>query len=127
MLPIQMFFQQAGAPAAGAAGDPAAAADPMGGLLGSLLLPLGMIVIFYFLLIRPQNNRMKKHKAMLSALKKGDTVVTQGGIIGRVFKISDDEVTIDTGEGGKLRVVRGMIVDVRNPAAPAAANDVKES
>jgi preprotein translocase subunit YajC len=127
MLPIQMFFQQAAAPAAAAGGDPAAAADPMGGLLGSLLLPLGMIVIFYFLLIRPQNNRMKKHKEMLSALKKGDTVVTQGGIIGRVFKIADDEVTIDTGEGGKLRIVRAMIVDVRNPAAPAAANDVKES
>jgi preprotein translocase subunit YajC len=122
MLLIPMLFQ-----AAPAAGGAAPAGDPMGGLLGSLLLPVGMIVIFYFLLIRPQNQRMKKHKAMLSAMKKGDTVVTQGGIIGKVAKLADDEVTIDTGEGGKLRIVRSMIVDVRNPAAPAPANDVKES
>jgi preprotein translocase subunit YajC len=123
MFLIPMLFQAAPA-AGGAAGAPA---DPMGGLLGSLLLPVGMIVIFYFLLIRPQNNRMKKHKAMLAAMKKGDTVVTQGGIIGKIAKLADDEVTIDTGEGGKLRIVRSMIVDVRNPAAPAPANDVKES
>ena len=85
----------------------------------SLLLPVGMIVIFYFLLIRPQNQRMKKHRAMIAAMKKGDTVVTQGGIIGRIFKLADDEVTIDTGEGGKLRIVRGMIVEVKNsPARP---------
>lgn len=119
MLPIPMFFQQAAAPAAGAAG---------GDLLMSLMLPIGMIVIFYFLLIRPQNQRMKKHRAMIAAMKKGDTVITQGGIIGRVFKLSDDEVTIDAGEGVKLRVMRGMIVDVKSRAdAPAAANDVKES
>lgn len=122
MLLIPMLFQ-----AAPAAGGAVGAADPMGGLLGSLLLPIGMIVIFYFLLIRPQNQRMKKHKAMLAAMKKGDTVVTQGGVIGKIFKLADDEVTIDTGEGGKLRIVRSMIVDVRNPAPPAAANDVKES
>lgn len=119
MLPIPMFFQQAAAPAAGSAG---------GDLLMSLMLPIGMIVIFYFLLIRPQNQRMKKHRAMIAAMKKGDTVITQGGIIGRVFKLSDDEVTIDAGEGVKLRVMRGMIVDVKSRAdAPAAANDVKES
>lgn len=118
MLPIPMFFQAAAAPAAGAGG---------GDLMMSLLLPVGMIVIFYFLLIRPQNARMKKHRAMIAAMKKGDTVITQGGIIGRVFKLSDDEVTIDTGEGGKLRIVRGMIVEVKNSAgASAPANDVKE-
>ena len=120
MLPIVMFFQQT-APAAGAP------ADPMGGMLSTLLLPIGMIVIFYFLLIRPQNQRMKKHKAMLEALKRGDTVVTQGGVIGKVFKIAPDEVTLDTGEGGKLRIVRSMIVDVRNQSEPAPANDTKES
>jgi preprotein translocase subunit YajC len=119
MPPIIMFFQQS-APAAGASGD------PMGGMLGTLLLPIGMIVIFYFLLIRPQNQRMKKHKAMLEALKRGDTVVTQGGVIGKIFKIAPDEVTLDTGEGGKLRIVRSMIVDVRSLSEPAPANDVKE-
>jgi preprotein translocase subunit YajC len=64
---------------------------------------------------------------MLAALRKGDTVVTQGGIIGKVFKLADDEITVDTGEGGKLRIVRSMIVDVRNTSAPAPANDAKES
>jgi preprotein translocase subunit YajC len=118
MLLIPMFFQQAGG------GD--AGGDPMGGLLGSLLLPIGMIVIFYFLLIRPQSQRAKKHKAMLGALKKGDSVVTSGGIIGKVFKLADDEVTIDTGEGGKLRIVRSMIVDVRTRGEPVPANDAKE-
>ena len=118
-----MFFQQAAAPAAGAA----AADGGMGSLLANLMLPIGMIVIFYFLLIRPQNNRMKKHRAMLSNMKKGDTVVTQGGIIGRIFQLKDDEVVLDTGEGGKLRIVRSMIVDVKNPSAPAPANDSKES
>ncbi len=120
MLPIVMFFQQA---APGAAGAPPAG----GGLLEMLLLPLGMIVIFYFLLIRPQNQRMKKHKAMLEALKKGDTILTQGGIIGKIFKISDKEVTIDTGEGGKLRIARGMVVDLYSTGEPAPANDTKES
>jgi preprotein translocase subunit YajC len=118
MLPIPMFFQ--------AGAGPAAAAAPGGDLMMSLLLPVGMIVIFYFLLIRPQNNRMKKHRAMIAAMKKGDKVVTQGGIIGRVFKITDDEVTIDTGEGGKLRIVRSMVVEVKNNDGPAPANDVKE-
>ncbi|MDP3494091.1 MAG: preprotein translocase subunit YajC [Hyphomonadaceae bacterium] len=124
MSSFLMFFQQAAAPAVGAApaGD-----GGMGALLANLMLPIGMIVIFYFLLIRPQNNRMKKHKAMLAGMKKGDTVVTQGGIIGRIFALKDDEVVIDTGEGGKLRIVRGMIVDVKNPSAPAAANDSKGS
>lgn len=123
MSSLIMFFQQAAAPAAAAA----PAGDGMGALLANLMLPIGMIVIFYFLLIRPQNNRMKKHKAMLSAMKKGDKVVTQGGIIGRIFSLNDEEVVLDTGEGGKLRIVRSMIVDVKNPAAPAPANDSKES
>ncbi len=118
MLPIPMFFQAGAAPAAAGGG---------GDLMMSLLLPVGMIVIFYFLLIRPQNNRMKKHRAMIASMKKGDKVVTQGGIIGRIFKISDEEVTIDTGEGGKLRIARGMIVEVKNGDGQAPANDVKES
>jgi preprotein translocase subunit YajC len=117
MLPIPMFFQAGAAPAAAAGG---------GDLMMSLLLPVGMIVIFYFLLIRPQSQRLKKHRAMIAAMKKGDKVITQGGIIGRVFKITDDEVTIDTGEGGKLRIVRSMVVEVKNSDGPAPANDVKE-
>ncbi|HOY77638.1 MAG TPA: preprotein translocase subunit YajC [Hyphomonadaceae bacterium] len=124
MSSFMMFLQQAAAPAAGAA--PAGDAG-MGSLLANLMLPIGMIVIFYFLLIRPQNNRMKKHRAMLAGMKKGDKVVTQGGIIGRIFSLNDEEIVLDTGEGGKLRIARGMIVDVKNPTAPAPANDSKQS
>ncbi|MEQ1610787.1 MAG: preprotein translocase subunit YajC [Hyphomonadaceae bacterium] len=120
MSSFLMFFQQAAAPAAAAGGGPES-------LLLNLMLPIGMIVIFYFLLIRPQNNRMKKHRAMLAAMKKGDTVITQGGIIGRIFALKDDEIVLDTGEGGKLRIVRGMIVEVKNPSAPTPANDSKGS
>jgi preprotein translocase subunit YajC len=123
MLLSPMMFQAA--PAAG--GDAAAAGGGMTALLMNLLPMVGIIAIFYFLLIRPQSQRAKKHREMLAALKKGDTVVTQGGIIGKVAKISDDEVTIDNGEGVKLRLLRGMIMDVRSRGEPAPANDVKES
>ena len=116
MITIPLLFQ---APAG-------AAPPPGGGLIEMLILPVGMIVIFYFLLIRPQNNRMKKHREMIANMKKGDTVITQGGVIGRVFKLADDEVTIDTGEGGKLRIVRSMIMDIKRKN-DAPANDVKES
>ncbi len=117
MLLTQMIFQQAGGDAAGAGGS----------LLSTLMLPVAMIAIFYFLLIRPQQQRQKKHKELLGSLKKGDMVATSGGILGKVAKLTDDEVTIDTGEGGKLRILRGSIMDVRNPGAPAPANDAKES
>jgi preprotein translocase subunit YajC len=117
MITIPLLFQ---APPVGAAPPPG------GGLIEMLILPVGMIVIFYFLLIRPQNNRMKKHREMIANMKKGDTVITQGGVIGRVFKLADDEVTIDTGEGGKLRIVRSMIMDIKRKN-DAPANDVKES
>lgn len=118
MLLTQMIFQQAAGDAAGGGG---------GSLLSTLMLPVAMIAIFYFLLIRPQQQRQKKHREMLGALKKGDTVATSGGIIGKISKLGDDEVTIDTGEGGKLRMLRSAIMDVRNPGAPAPANDAKES
>ncbi len=118
MLPIPLLFQVT-------TGTTTGAAPAGGGLLEMLLLPVGMIVIFYFLLIRPQNNRMKKHREMVANVKKGDKIITQGGIIGRVFKLTDEEVTIDTGEGGKLRIMRGMIMDVKKTDTPA--NDTKES
>ncbi len=118
MLLTPMMFQDAGVGAAGADGGM--------GFLVQLAPLLFIFVIFYFLLIRPQNQRMKKHRAMLGALKKGDTVITQGGIVGKVVKLTDDEVTIDNGEGVKLRFVRSAISDLRNVGEPQAANDAKE-
>lgn len=77
--------------------------------------------VFYFLLIRPQNKRMKAHRAMLAAVSRGDTVVTNGGLIGKVTKVDEDELTIDLGSNQKVKVVASMIADVRNKTV--AAND----
>lgn len=119
MLLTPMIFQAAGADAAAQGGTMA--------LIMNLLPMVGIIAIFYFLLIRPQQQRAKKHREMLGALKRGDDVVTSGGIIGKVAKLTDAEVTIDTGEGGKLRIQRGAIVDLYRQGSPAPANDTKES
>lgn len=96
-------------------------AAPTGGAaLAAQILPLVLIgFIFYFLLIRPQNQRMKAHRALLAAISKGETVVTNGGLIGKVIKVDEDELTIDLGNAQKVRVVRSMIADVRNRAVPA--------
>ena len=70
-----------------------------------LILMLG---IFYFLLIRPQQKRAKEHKAMLQALKKGDTIITNAGFIGRISDIEDDMLTVDLGET-KVQLARGYV------------------
>lgn len=91
---------------------------PAGGAMIQFL-PLVLIgIIFYFLLIRPQNQRMKAHRQMLSEVVRGDTIVTNGGLVGKVKKVSDDELTVDFG-GQSIQVVRTMIADVRNKTAPA--------
>ncbi len=78
-----------------------------------------MFVIFYFLLIRPQQKRAKAHKQMLSELKRGDHVITSSGLLGRILEISDEEALIECGEA-KLRISRGAIGGVIDPKAPAA-------
>ena len=91
-----------------------------GAAMTAQILPLVLIgFIFYFLLIRPQNQRLKAHRALLAAITKGETVVTNGGLIGKVIKVTDDELTIDLGNAQKVKVVRSMIADVRNRAVPA--------
>lgn len=80
----------------------AATATSDGGWVSFLPMIL-IFVVFWFLMIRPQNKRAKEHKAMLSALQKGDEVITQGGILGRITKISDDYLTIEIAE--KIEVV----------------------
>ena len=84
------------------------------------LMPiLLMIVIFYFLLFRPQQQRQKDHKTKLSALRRGDTVVTAGGILGKVTKLIDDNtVEVEIASDTKVRVVRGTISDVINKNEP---------
>jgi preprotein translocase subunit YajC len=94
-------------------------------ILSQLLFIVPIVAIFYFLLIRPQQKRQKAHRLMLEGLKRGDTVITSGGLIGKIVKLEDAEVTLDAGEGVKLRVLRGMILEVRAKGEPIAANDVK--
>ena len=71
-------------------------------------------MIFYFLIIRPQQNKVKEHAAMVAAVKKGDEVVTQGGLIGKVSKVSDEEVTIDFGNNVNIRAVKTTLAHVKS-------------
>ncbi len=112
-----MFISPAFAQAAGA---------PSGGSGLEAILPLVLIfVVFYFLLIRPQQKKMKQHKAMLGAVRRGDRVVTGGGIIGTVTKVVDDnEVTVEIASGVKVRVQRSLISTVLAKTEPV--NDDKK-
>src|SRR6202043_3603260 len=88
-------------------------------------LPLILIfVVFYFLLIRPQQRKTKDHKAMLDALRRGDRVVTGGGIIGTVARVENpEEVTVDIADGVRVRVLRSTISSVLAKPDPAAARE----
>ncbi len=105
------------------AGAPAGAGGLGSGVLGQLLFFVPLILIFYFLLIRPQQQQRKKHQELIANLKRGDTVVTYGGLIAKVTKVGDDEVTIELADGVRTRLVRSMVADVRGKDAPPAAND----
>ena len=84
-------------------------------------IPLILIFgIMYFLLIRPQQKKVKQHAAMVAALRRGDQVVTQGGLIGKVVKVKDDgEVEVEIAEGVKVRVVQSTIATVVSKTEPA--------
>ena len=88
-------------------------------------LPLILIfVVFYFLLIRPQQRKAKDQKAMLDALRRGDRVVTGGGIIGTVARVENpEEVTVDIADGVRVRVLRSTISSVLAKPDPAAARE----
>ena len=85
---------------------------------------VAILVLFYFLLIRPQQKRAKEHQNLISAVKRGDTVVLSSGMIGKVTRVEDAEVNIEIAPSVNVRVVKGMIAEVRNRTA-IAANDAK--
>ena len=88
-------------------------------------LPLILIMgIMYFLLIRPQQKRAKEHAAAIAAVKRGDTVVLGSGMIGKVTRVEEAEVNVEIAPSVNVRVVKGMIAEVRNRTA-IAANDAK--
>ena len=99
---------------------PAFAQEASGGgnLLSALALPLLLLVILYFLLIRPQQRRQKQHKEMVEGVKRGDTVVSSGGLIGKVTKVADNELHIEIADNVKVKIVRGMVADVRSKGQP---------
>jgi len=82
----------------------------------SSLVPLALLFgIFYFLLIRPQQQRMKAHQAMVQAVKRGDTVVTAGGLVGKVAKVKDDgEVMVEIADNVQVRVLKSTLSEVRS-------------
>lgn len=102
----------------------AGGAAPSGGLaaFSSFIPIILMVVIFYFLLIRPQQTRAKQHRAMLDALKRGDTVVTGGGLIGKVIKVDGDEVEVELAASTRVRAIKSTLTEVR-AAGAKPAND----
>jgi preprotein translocase subunit YajC len=93
-----------------------------GGGMGALLIQLFpfllIFVVFYFLLIRPQQQRVKKHREMVEALRRGDEVVTAGGLIGKVTRVADGELTVELAQGVRVKVVRQTISEVRARTEP---------
>ena len=89
-----------------------AAAQQPGGGFGTLLLPIVLIGVMYFLMIRPQMKRAKEHRAMLERLSKGDEVITNGGIAGTVSDIGESFVTVEVADNVRLRVQKGAIANV---------------
>lgn len=76
-------------------------------MLNSLIVPTMLIIgIMYFLMIRPQQKRLKEHRDMVAAIRRGDTIVTSGGIIGKVTKVDENELQVEIAEGVKIKVVR---------------------
>lgn len=89
-------------------------------LFSSFVPIILLIAIFWFLIFRPQQKRMKAHQAMLAAVKRGDTVITSGGIVGKVTKVAEGEdLEVEVAQGVKVKVVRSMIADVRTKSEPA--------
>lgn len=107
----------------------AQAAAGGGGSGFEAFLPLILIFgVFYVLLIRPQQKKMKEHKATLSAIRRGDKVVTGGGIVGTVTKVIDDlEITVEIADGVKVRVQRGLISTVLSKTEPVKGDKKSES
>ncbi len=94
--------------------------EGQGGGMSFLIIQLGLIaLVFYFLIIRPQSQARKRHEALLEDLKKGDEVVTSGGVMGKVTDIKDARITIETGTA-QIVVLRQRITQVGDAVAPGA-------
>jgi len=104
-----------------------AAGGDTSNMLVSLLPFVLIFVIMYFLILRPQQKRVKQHQEMVKNVRRGDTVVTSGGLIGKVTKVIDDEqIEVELSEGVRIRQVRQMISDVRAKGEPVKGEPAKD-
>lgn len=93
-----------------------------GDFLISLFPFIALFAIMYFLVLRPQQKRLKDHQNMVANVRRGDVVVTSGGVIGKVSRTDDLEVTVEIAEGVKIRVVKSTLAEVRSKSEPVPAN-----
>jgi len=110
--------------------SPAYAQSPFGGgstdMITSLLPFILIFVIMYFLILRPQQKRVKQHAEMVKNVRKGDTVITSGGLVGRVTKVvDDDQIEVEVAEGVRVRQMRSMVSDVRAKGEPVKDDEAK--
>ncbi|WP_417450248.1 preprotein translocase subunit YajC [Kordiimonas sp.] len=98
------------------------------GMLESFLPFILIIAIFWFLILRPQNKKMKAHREMVANVRRSDTVVTAGGLIGKVAKVKEDdnEIEVDLADGVRVRVVKSTLTEVRAKGEPAPTEDKKK-
>jgi len=90
-----------------------------GSMVTSLLPLILIVVIMYFLVLRPQQQKVKQHQSMVKALRRGDTVVTNGGLVGKVTKVvDDDQIEVEIADGVRVRQMRSMVSDVRAKGEP---------
>ena len=116
LLAAPAYAQAAGA------GGPGGMADILANPL-FMLVPMGLLL--YFLILRPQQQRIKQHQATIAAIKRGDSVVLSSGVIGKVVRVEDAEVGLEIATGVTVKVRKGMISEVQARGAPAPANDAK--
>lgn len=107
-----MFISEAFAQGAGGGGD----------ILGALLPLVLIFVVFWFLLIRPQQKRQKEHQAKLAGIRRGDRIITGGGLYGKVARVHEDnELQVEVAEGVRVKVARATVLDVVSKPNPAGA------
>ncbi|MGQ0609487.1 MAG: preprotein translocase subunit YajC [Paracoccaceae bacterium] len=96
-----------------------------GAALFANFMPLVLVfAIMYFLLIRPQQKKVKEHKALVEGLRRGDQIVTSGGIVGKVAKVNEDGmIEVEIAEGVKVKVIRSTVASVMSRTEPAAAKE----
>ena len=92
------------------------------GPFGTIIFLIPMMLLFWLLIFRPQQKQMKAHREMVAGIKRGDTVVMSNGMIGKVTRVENEEAMVEIAQGVNVRVVKGMVTEVRNRTA-VAAND----